>query len=205
MRRLTASMPCLSQYMRASASPQTLRGRRSRRAGTRIELDTSRDRVHAEGVVRAREDHPPHAVAAGALVDLVQGDEVVLDDLRQGPLDAGAGHVDQHVDAGQAAGRPRLRVLRSPCMTSSPSCSGSSACCRRPSAGRRHAGSSTRRIRPNFRRLRQGHLDAHSISLWGFGGVQVSRDKSATGVPATLRSTANTPPASGVRLQSARV
>jgi hypothetical protein len=40
---------------------------------------------------------------AGSLINGVQDDQVILDDFRQGSLDAGRGHVDQHVDAGEKA------------------------------------------------------------------------------------------------------
>src|SRR5438105_2760559 len=65
----------------------------------RIELELVLDRMHAEGVVRAGEDHAPHLVAARTFVDLVQADEIVLDDLRQRPLDTCSRQVNQHVDA----------------------------------------------------------------------------------------------------------
>ncbi|MNV88624.1 hypothetical protein D3C71_1828430 [compost metagenome] len=57
--------------------------------------------MHAEGMVGAGKHHAPHAVAARALVHRMQRDQVVVDDLLQRPLDAGAGHVDQHLHAMQ--------------------------------------------------------------------------------------------------------
>src|SRR5580658_3986752 len=59
--------------------------------------------VQADCVVRAGEHDAAHPVAPRTLVDLMQPDEVVFDDLRQRALDAGAGEVDQHVDAGEQA------------------------------------------------------------------------------------------------------
>jgi len=88
--------------MRAIASPQTL-GQAVEAAGAerRVELQPPIHRVHAESVIRACEHDAPHLVPARSFVDLVQRAQVVLDDLGQRALDAGAGHVDQHVDAGE--------------------------------------------------------------------------------------------------------
>ncbi len=59
--------------------------------------------MHAKGMVRAREHDPLDTVAASTFVDLEESLEVVLADLRKGPLDAGAGHMNQDVDTVQEA------------------------------------------------------------------------------------------------------
>jgi len=48
--------------------------------------DPPRARVHADGVVAAREDDSPDALAAGRLVHVVRRPEVVVEDLLEGGL-----------------------------------------------------------------------------------------------------------------------
>ena len=56
-------------------------------------------RMHADGVVGTGEQDALHAMPPGALIDFVQRTQIILDDLGQRTLDAGAGQVDQHIDA----------------------------------------------------------------------------------------------------------
>src|SRR5205823_5549791 len=45
------------------------------------------------------ENDAAHAMAARALVNRVQTDQIILDDFGERPLDAGAGHVDQNLNS----------------------------------------------------------------------------------------------------------
>src|SRR5947208_15718055 len=59
----------------------------------RVERELRFGGMHAEGMIRTRENDALDALAAGPFVNLVQADQVVFDEFQQGPLDAGPGEV----------------------------------------------------------------------------------------------------------------
>lgn len=52
-------------------------------------------------VIGTGKDNTPHTVAPRPFIDLMQGDQIVLDDFRQGPFDARSCHVHQNIDAAE--------------------------------------------------------------------------------------------------------